>query len=494
MIRPALLGSLVLAAACASRPGPRPGELPLELPETYAAAPAIDDAPAPGLDAWWEALGDSELAVAVREAFEHNRDLAAAAARVEAVLAEARVAGAARAPRVELAADAGRRRQNFIGLPLPGGGDVPSSTSTSYGVALDVAWEVDLWGRLRSGVRAADAQARAAALDLAAAHLSLAGQVSKAWFALAEARAQEALSESSAASYRAQTAVLRERFALGRAAALDLHLLENQLANAEAALERRREEVVRGARRLELLLGRVPRGSAPGGDALPDAPPPPPPGLPADLAWRRPDLAAARARLVALDARLDAARAELLPSLRLTGGVGRRASELSDLVDSGFDVWSLAAGLVQPLFEGGRLRALVDVADASARAALAEFAQAYLVALAEVETSLAAEEHIERHAEHLERAAREAAAARATAEERYFRGLVDVLALLEAQRRDLAAQADRLALRRRRLEARIDLFLALGGGFGVAGAPHLEAVALDDPPSRPSPGAGANER
>lgn len=494
MRRFTLLGCVALAAACTARPAPRYAEARLELPEAFAAAPTPGAGAAPSFDAWWESLGDPELAAAVREAFEHNRDLAAAAARVEVALAEARVAGAARAPRVALAADAGRRRQNFIGLPVPGGEEVLSSTSTSFGVGLEVAWEADLWGRLRGLERAADAETRASALDLAAAHLSLAGQVAKAWFALAEARAQAALAESSAASYRAQTEVLRERFALGRAAALDLHLLANQLAVAEAALEGRREEEVRALRRIELLLGRVPRGSAAGSDSLPDAPPTPPPGLPAELAWRRPDLAAAHARLMALDARLDAARAELLPALRLTGSAGRRTGELIDLFDSGFDVWSLATDLVQPLFEGGRLRARVDAADARARAALAEYAQAYLVALADVEAALAAEEPLARRAAHLERAAQEAAAARETAEDRYFRGLVDVLALLEAQRRDLAAQAERLALRRRRLEARVDLFLALGGGFGVAGAPQLDAFASDDPPTRPAPDAGANER
>lgn len=474
LMRVLLLLPAALLAGCLGSPERSYEQAPIEAPADFAAARGTSPESQPANERWWASLGDEALAAAIEQAFEHNRDLHVAAARVEEALAEARIAGARRSPSAQLAGEAGRQRQNFIGLPLPGGDDVLSSTATTFGLALHASWEPDLWGRLSAGERAAAADAAAELEDLFAAHLSLAGQVAKAWFALAEARLQGELVQSTVGSYRTQVELLHERHLLGRAEALDLHLFENQLASAEAALELHREQEARALRRLELLLGRAPRGTEPGSAHLPRIAGPIPAGLPADLAWRRPDLVAAARRLEALDWRLSAARAELLPALRLTGSLGRRSSELSDLFDSDFDVWSLAANLVQPLFEGGRLRAQVERADARARAALEQLAQDFLRALFEVESALAAEEHLARREEHLERAAREAASARVLAEERYFRGLVDVLFLLDAQRRDLLGQGELLTLRRARLETRIDLFLALGGDFGAATPPRLE--------------------
>ena len=475
-MRRALLLAPLLAAGCLSAPE-RTYDEPALAPPAGFAAEAPDAAP---LERWWAELGGEELAAAVDEAFRANRDLRAAAARLDEALAEARAAGAALQPSVGLAADAVRQRQNFVGLPVPGGGDVLSSTSTAYGVSLDVSWEPDLWGRLRALDSAAESEVGATAAELVGAHLSLAGQVSKAWLALAEARRQAALAGETAAAYRANAEVIRDRYELGRAEAFDLHLLENQLAAAEALLALRREQEARAARQLEVLLGRAPGGRVPGADALPPVPDPVPAGLPADLTWRRPDLAAAAARLAALDWRLAAARADLLPSLRLTGSAGRRTAELGDLLDSSFDVWSLAAGLVQPLFEGGRLRARVDAADARARAALEAYAQDLLVALGEVETALAAEEHLAAREAALAAAAASAESARAVAQDRYFEGLVDVVALLDAERRALSAESELLAVRRARLETRVDLFLALGGGFGDSPPPLLAPLAAHD--------------
>lgn len=453
------------ALACSATPERRYAESPLAPPEHFAAGrPPAGEPPS----RWWETFGDPSLAAAVDEALAANRDLAAAAARLEAAAAEARAARGARLPTLDLSGSGRRTRQNFVGFPIPGGGDVLSTTSTSYGVSLDLAWEPDLWGRLAAGAAAADAELVASAADLAGARLSLAGQVAKSWVALAEARLQLDLSARTVETYRRNLEVVRERHRAGLAEALDVRLLESQLAGVEALQEARNETLERITRQLEVLLGRNPDGLVAGASDLPPLPPPVPAGLPAALAARRPDLAAAEARVAALDLRLAEARAALRPSLRLSASGGRVSDRLSDLLDANFDTWSLAGSLFQPLFQGGRLRAAVDAADARTRAALEAYAQAWLRALGEVETALAAEGRL---AERERRAAEAAAAARearAIAEERYRTGLVDVLFLLETQRGEIEAESAHLSARAALLENRIDLHLALGGGFETA--------------------------
>jgi len=480
-LRPGLAPALALVAAllsgaCASAPPPAPPDPGLPLPERYAQAPAgAAGEPYPAAEAWWRELGDPRLEELIPEALEHNRDLAAAAARVEAAAAEARIAGAALRPRAGAGLDAGRRRQNFIGFPIPGGGgEVLSTTTTTFDAGLDVAWEVDLWGRLRAAEAAALAGLQASAAEREAARLAIAGETARAWFGLLEAAHQLELARAEADNRRRTTERIRRRYELGLRPALDLRLALATQAAAEAAVPARAQALDAARRRLELLVGRYPAGAAgPAADAAPPLPAPPAPvpaGLPAALIARRPDLAAAERRLAAAGLAVEQARAALYPQLRLTGSAGRVSGELGDLLDSDFSVWGLAAGLLQPLFEGGRLRAGVDLAAARRAEAVAGFGDAAALAFAEVESALAAEALLADLAAALERAAAEAAAARDLAAERYDAGLTDYLTVLETQRGALQAESGLLEARRRRLEARVDLHLALGGGFG-AGAP-----------------------
>ena len=154
--------------------------LPLEVPGAWTA-PEGEAALPPA--AWWQAFGTPELDALVVEALVQNHDLAAAAARVRAAEAQARIAGASRLPAVNLASSAARNKQIFVGLPVPGGSDVLESLNTSYGVSLDVSWEADLWGRLSAERGAAAGDLLAAAEERRAAELSLAGQTVKGWLA-----------------------------------------------------------------------------------------------------------------------------------------------------------------------------------------------------------------------------------------------------------------------------------------------------------------------
>jgi NodT family efflux transporter outer membrane factor (OMF) lipoprotein len=458
---PLVVPLLVLVCACRAQTPDRGAELGAGAPDAWQAESTANTLV---IDRWWERFGDPELTAAIEEALAHNRDLAASAARVEAARALAEIAGAGRRPQLGLNASAARRKQIFVGLPLPGGGPL-ESTSENYGVSLDLSWELDLWGRLKAARNAADADLAASAEDHEAARQSLVAQTAKAWFAWQAARMQEEMLERSAASFERSAGTIEERYQSGVGSALDVQLSKSNASSARARLEAVREQVEGTQRQLEILLGRYPAGTLEGRASLPEPGEGPPAGLPAEILDRRPDLRAARARLEATDHRLAEARAQLYPSLSLTASGGRTSDALGDLLDSDFDVWSLMGNLMQPIFQGGRLAAGVDLAEARVEEALAGFAATLLRAFAEVEGALAVEESLALREGWQLRAADEAAAASRLAEERYLSGLVDLITLLEAQRRALDAESQWIDARQSRLESRVDLHLALGGGF-----------------------------
>jgi NodT family efflux transporter outer membrane factor (OMF) lipoprotein len=425
-------------------------------------------------NSWWNHLGTAALDSLVTEAWAHNYDLQAAAARLDMAQAQARLAGAPLQPQLSATAGGARRKQNFIGFPLSAeGGAVPRSTTSNYGVDLNLSWEVDLWGRLRAGAAAALADLQATGADLRGAYLSLAAQTARAYFAAVEARRQVELAAATVENYRLSTEQIHHRYQRGLRSSLDLRLGRSNLAAARAALQQRRQQQDRVRRQLELLLGRYPEAALEVEGELPVLAEPVPAGLPADLIGRRPDLAASERRLAASERRLAAARAALYPRISLTASGGRSSSELGDLLDGDFSVWNLVANISQPILQGGRLRAGVDLARAEADQALLVYAGSVLRAYAEVEEALAAEVFLAAQEEALAVAVEEALAARQLAAARYGKGLADLITLLEAQRRAFDAESRLLAVRRQRLDGRVDLHLALGGGFA---APESEPV------------------
>ncbi|MCA8941753.1 MAG: efflux transporter outer membrane subunit, partial [Planctomycetes bacterium] len=290
-------------------------------------------------------------------------------------------------------------------------------------------------------------------------------QTGKAWFAVVEARGQVELAEHSAKSFGESAARIQRRFERGVRSSLDVRLARTEHANAEAELAERREVLEHATRALQVLIGTYPDGEVAERTELPTLPERIPAGIPADVLSRRPDLVAAERRLAAADAALGAAKAARYPTISLTASGGTRSDDVADLLDGDFRVWSLAGNVLAPLVDQGRRQAQVDAADARRYEALATWAGAVLRALSEVETHLASATQLADAETHLDRASREAAAARDLSGDRYDRGLIDIVTLLEAQRRDVAARRGLLAMRHRRLANRIDLLLALGGGI-----------------------------
>jgi NodT family efflux transporter outer membrane factor (OMF) lipoprotein len=463
--RAVALLALPLVAACSVQPPPRTEpDLGTATPTAWTGGARDDGAPEKD---WWGTFDDPQLTALIELALARNQDLRIAAARLQRAEAEARIAGADLEPQLGVGLDAARQRQNFIGLPIPGDG-VPSTTFESYGVSLDASWEVDMWGRIRARARAAVADFEAAREDLRGARLSLAAQTAKAWFAVEEALEQVVLAEESAASFAESADNLRARYEQGVRSPLDLRLALSNVTAARAAVARRQAVLEASLRQLEVLLGEYP--SADLLDefptrSLPPMPDPVPAGLPAELVARRPDLAAAERRLAAADQRWLEAKRSLYPRLSLTAGGGTSSTSLGDLLDGDFRVWGIFAGLTQPIFQGGRLRAGVARADAISDEALAAYVGSVLRAYAEVEIALSNEGWLADEQGQLELNVGHNVAAERLAEDRYRAGVGRYLEVLESQTRSFVARSELLALRRTRLTNRVDLHLALGGGF-----------------------------
>jgi multidrug efflux system outer membrane protein len=435
-----------------------PARLDMVIPDSFATS-AGDGRPVTG--EWWRELGDDALVRAIGRALERNPTLQAAAARIDQARAAARLAGAGNLPSVGASVSASHGQ-----APAPTiTGGTSAEVSSSYGLSLNVSWEPDLWGRVRAGESAAMADVQAAQARLRGAKLSLIGQVAKVWFAATEARMQIRLAEETLDNFTTSLARIEARFENGVLSPLDVRLARLNVATSEALVNRRRLQFDSARRQLEILLGDYPAGEIAAATDLPDVTIAVPAGLPSDLLRRRPDLVAVERQLAAADARIDEARAAFFPSLSFSASFGQRSGELDTLFDPQQLVWNLAANLLAPIFERGTRFANLDLRNAQSRELVATYANAVLGAFAETEIALASESLLAARAKALTTAEEEALAAQDLAENRYNRGLAGIITLLSAQRDALNTRSQLLTVRRERLDARIDLYLALGGGF-----------------------------
>ncbi|VFM98944.1 MAG: efflux transporter, outer membrane factor (OMF) lipoprotein, NodT family [Candidatus Kentron sp. G] len=484
-----LLCCLGISVGCTrSAPGPQEPkylQLTVTLPENWtasanahgkmtrgpiAAAPitgaetgtATDALPDGSETSWLTGFDDPVLPSLVAEALGKNFDLEAAAARVEAARASAKQEGAERLPDITAGFSASRTKQNTAGR----------SKSSSFGgifnrfdLNANIGWELDLWNRIDNTAKAAEAEAEASQADYRAARLALAANVAYAWFDTIEADRQLRLADKTVASFENTLKAIEQRYRLGIGAALDVRLARENLASARG----QRHSRVRGRdvaiRSLEILLGRYPAGALNIQQGLPELGQAVPAGLPADLLNRRPDIAGANARLLATEHHLGAARANRLPTIGLTATGGTASDTLRNLLDWQSLVWSLVGDLSQPIWRGGRLSAEVALAEANRQEAWAEYTSVVLQALREVESALTAQVLLAEQQAALRAAEEEATAAVVLAQDQYRQGLSDIVTLLSTQRREFDAKSSLLDITKQRLHARIDLHLALGGGF-----------------------------
>ena len=450
-----IVATALATTACATAPLQSPDDVLPAAPAGWASAP--DSAALAETRDWVASFGDPVLTALVEEAMRASPTIDAAAARLDAARANARVSGAARLP--SLSGSAGYTRTE---TDLGGGDD--------FSLGLSASWEADIWGRVRSSANASAADAEAAAEDLRGARLSLAGLVAKSWYGLIEARQQTDLAERDVETRNNSLGITVRRFERGLARSSDVRTARSALASSEAALASRRRSEAAAARSLETLLGRYPTGSIAHEGDFQALEPLAGLGAPGELLARRPDLRAAERRLEASGLRADAAAAAIYPSLSLSGGSGTGGANFEDIFDPDTIVSSLSASLIAPIFNGGSLRAQRDAAIANAEASLANYVSTALTAWQEAENAIYADALLADRLEAQYRAFNEAAEAEELVLQQYARGVATIFDLLNAQSRRISAESQYISARRDRVANRVDIYLAIAGDF-AAGPP-----------------------
>lgn len=428
------------------------------IPQSSLQAPAQWNAAADSLvwpqAQWWNEYQQPQLSSLVAQARAGNLDLATAATRLLQADAQLRQSGASLLPQLDGGAS-GRR----------GGGD-GQSTSSNLSATLSASYEVDFWGRNRAAVDAAAANLNATRYDLEAVAISTDASVASTWFQLVENQARLQLAGENLAAAEQVLTIVDARYRYGADDSLAVSQQRALVAQLRANLPSLQQQTLQLRNSLALLLGQGPDFSL---DALPDMAsirvPAPGAGLPSELLSRRPDIRASEQRLLASNANLTVARAALYPSIQLTGNYGAQSNALTDLVSNPLTSWSLIAGLTQPIFDAGRRRAQVDISEASQQEALIAYQRSILDALIDADTALGALQQARRQHQLQEAATAEAALAFELAQARYRAGAITLQNLLDTQRSWFQSQDSLVQQHAAWLQATVNLFRALGGGW-----------------------------
>lgn len=415
---------------------------------------------------WQEFFSDARLRALIGLALDNNRDLRQAVLRIEEARATYRIQAAALLPTLAGTGSAGRS-QVFSPL-IPGGGGVFRVTQYQVGLGIS-AFELDFFGRVRNLRDAALAQFLATAEAQRALQLSLVSQVAKTYLTERAFSEQLALAQQALATREAAIGIIRQRVDAGASSALELRQAESLVESARVSVAALARQQAQAANALVLLVG-APPGELPPARALVDQLPVADlaPGLPSELLANRPDIRAAEQQLVASNANIGAARAAFFPSISLTSTLGRVSTELGGLFGGGgFNIWSFAPQLTLPIFDGGRIRAGLDLAEVRRDLGVAAYERAIQVAFREVADALVARDELERELAAQQRL-REAERGRlALTEQRRGAGVIDTLALLDAQRQTFAAEQAVVQSRLLRSTNAVDLYVALGGGLSA---------------------------
>jgi multidrug efflux system outer membrane protein len=411
---------------------------------------------------WWESFGSGELRSLVGEALAGSPDLAIATERVRQAEAQVRVAGASLFPVLSAGADTSSRRTSGAG-----GATVNNGT----GLTLTASYEVDLWGRNRAGVRSAESSLAATQFDRDTARLTLLSGVATSYFDVLALRDRLAIARENLAIAERVFELVSARARNGAASALDVSRQEATVLSQRAALLPLEQLERQTLAALAVLLGRPPEGFDVQDTGVADlAVPVIDPGLPAELLVRRPDLASAEAQLAAGNADVAAARAALLPRIQLTGAAGLASGALLSLVSGGTtSAIGIAASLLQPIFDGGRLRGQKAIAESRERELVETYRKAILSAFQDVEQALAGTSRLGQQEQLQDGVQSRARESLRLAEVRYRQGADDLLTVLDAQRTLFSAQDQLAQVRLSRLQAAVSLYKALGGGWSGPG-------------------------
>ncbi len=447
----------VVVAACTTTPTAPPV---LDLPSA-----TVND---PSLEQWWTAFGDPTLNALVDEALANNLDLAAAIARVEQARALYKAAEFTQLPDVNVGAAANRSRFSLADNPLPFG---TPAISNNFNASLNASYELDLWGKYRMATNAAQNNLLASEYARETVRTAVAAEVARAYFRLLASDAQLSQLNDTLKSRSETVELQKDRYQAGVIGDFDLTTAEAERAAVAFDIAVAVRLVAENEAALAALLGRTPREVfAPQFSrdvrmtwlvAVPTLPP----GLPSQMLERRPDIRDAEKQLAAANQRIDVARANYFPSVTLTGNLGSESALLKNLFSGPAMIWSIGAGLVQPLVGLTLVKADVDLKTALRDESVVNYRQTVQSAFKDTHDALVANQ-----------TTRDALAAQTErknklqraldlANDRYKSGYSPYLEVLDAQRQLLLAQTLQILAARDVRLAVVDLAKALGGGW-----------------------------
>jgi NodT family efflux transporter outer membrane factor (OMF) lipoprotein len=452
-----VLSAFVLLSGCATKSPPNHSDkLELQAPAAYASGHDKADFWNNG---WIQDIEDPMLPRIIEEALEHNFNLVSAEGRLEAARATAVIQGSGKYPNLTLGTTGSKALRNNQG------GNVTTNNPYSFSLNGRTNWELDLWGRVRDQASAGLADYQASVENYRDARFSIAANVARAWYRAVSSELQLDIAIESLETFQSNLEIIEENFKRGIARALDLHLMRANVANSQSDYEQRLRAREGDKRSLEILLGRYPANEISIAKEFPQIKKSIPVGLPDELLNRRPDVRAAERRLAADSLGIEIAKKALLPGINLNGSYGTQTRDHEFLLDDSFKVWSYGYNISLPILQGGRLRAAKDRTYAIYKQSLANYGQTVLRAFEEVETALSDEDSLFRDEDALRITVDEYNSAVDLAWEQYSRGLVDIITVLDSQRRLFNAERSLIVISNQRIQSRIDLYLALGGGF-----------------------------
>ncbi len=464
---------LVLAFLAGCAVGPNYHRPPVDVPSEFRSPPTDSNAPMstlPGTNTlaelpWWDVFKDPDLKQLIALSLTNNYDLQAAVARVEQASAVAAQNRSLFFPQLSYEATATRgRNASSSGTPFFTGGQ----TVDAFVLAGLGSWELDLWGRIRRLNQAARAQFLASEEARRDLTLSVMSEVAQSWFRLLALDAQLQIARRSTNSFSESLRIFSQRLEQGVVSKLETSAAEAALASAAATVPDLERQIAVQENLLNILVGRNP-GSIPRTRTLlqEDISLTVPPGVPSDLLRRRPDIRQAEQLLRAANAQVGVAVADFFPHLSLTGLFGQVSPELSAFTAGGANAWNIGAQLAGPIFQGGRLRAQYRQALAAREESRVRFQAAFLNALQEVSNNLIALQKLSEARAQQARAVRAYEVAVQVSMERYIAGRASYYEVLQEQQLLFPAENSLVQIELNQFLAFIQLYRALGGGFGA---------------------------
>jgi NodT family efflux transporter outer membrane factor (OMF) lipoprotein len=462
---------------------------PNDVPKSFTGPVTVGADVWPKAD-WWNAFNSTELTGLITTAQKDNLDLAVALANVLQAEAQTNVARSSLFPQLDLEGSATRQRVGTGSTGSSGLGISRAETYNSFALTANGSYALDIWGLAQDDLRAADETLKSSRFAQENVALTTTASVANTYLNILALRQQIALTEKNIEDANRILTITKAKVTNGVSSNLDLAQQEAVVEGQQALLPPLREQEQEARYALAILLALPPEGFDVKGQNLDGVGVPQvAPGIPSTLLERRPDVAEAEANLASAHANVDAARAAFFPAISLTGSGGTASGMIGTLFHASTMEWSVGASLLQTIFDGGKLTGESDSAKAVQLGLVSTYRKTVLTAYSNVESSLGQVSNYGAEEEALEREVKASAEAFRLSELQYREGIIELLTLLQTQQTLFTAENQLIQVKASQLEADVNLYIALGGGWSEKPDDKTQTETSTTPPPAPVPQA-----